>query len=269
MTRPSPRVAVCTLTMDRVEYTKRMLRSLEGSTSVPFDHFIIDNGSRDGTRDLLSSERGRFKRVVLNPANIGLSEGWNQALQLIGDGYDFIVKVDNDCEFVDQRWLEALIEVCEARDRRIVLSPRVEGLGPGMEGGHPRSTAETVGGWTLGHADHVGGICCFAPSEAYRRFRYGRTAMHGYQDVLFSLHVRRRLGWEMGYVEDVRVFHMDTTMGQEPLFPDYWRERLVQERVVYGEHPTVTAMLRVPRRLSLLIRMDRGGLLEGGCAPTC
>lgn len=260
----SPRVAICTLSMDRVEYTKRMVASLEGSTSVPFDHYIIDNGSRDGTREFLRQERDRFKQVVLNPTNVGLSEGWNQALRLMGDGYDYLIKVDNDCEFVDEHWLEALIEVCERRGRRIVLSPRVEGLGPGMEGGHPRSGSESVGPWTLGLTDHVGGLCCFAPAAAYHGFRYGKTAMHGYQDVLFSLHVRRKLGWEMGYVEEVRVLHMDTTMGQEPLYPEYFEDRLVQERSVYGEHPAVTAALRLPRRLSLLVKMDRGGLLEGG-----
>jgi glycosyltransferase involved in cell wall biosynthesis len=259
-----PRVAVCTFTMDREAYTRRMLDSIRVTTSVPFDHYVIDNASTDGTRALLEARSSQLTQVVYNPTNVGLSVGTNQALDMLGERYDYIVKVDNDCEFKSEGWLEALIAVAEARGREVVLSPRVDGLGPGMEGGHPRYGTDRVAGFTIGLTDHIGGICCFAPTAAYRDFRYGKTALHGYQDVLFSIYVRQKLGWDMAYVEDVSVLHMDTTMAQEDVFPEYFRERLNQEREVYGEHPALTALLRVPRRIALLVKMDRGGFIEGG-----
>lgn len=259
---PTPRVAVFTLTMDRLDYTKRMLDSLAASTRLPYDHYIVDNGSTDGTRDFLSSGAAGVKRVVWNAANVGISEGSNQALEAIGDGYDYIVKVDNDCEFVDEGWLEALVSVCEARGRRIVLSPRVDGLGPGLEGGHPRSSWVECAGYRLGLTTHVGGICAFAPAEVYEGYRFERNPLHGLQDVLFSAFVRLDLGYEMGYVEDVRVEHMDETDGQLERYPDYWELRERQKREFYGESPLVSRALWIPRRLSVLWRMDRAGLLE-------
>lgn len=256
------RVAIFTLTMNRLDYTKRMLASLARTTKLAYDHFIIDNGSTDGTREFLASGTAPVRRVVLNEANLGISEGSNQALDLIGDGYDYIVKVDNDCEFVDEGWLEALIDVCEARNRKIVLSPRVEGLGPGLEGGHPRSSWTECAGRRLGLTTHVGGICALAPAEVYRGYRFEPNPLHGVQDVLFSVYVRLNLGYEMGYVEDVHVEHMDSTAGQLERHPDYWEMRSRQKREFYGESPLVTKLLWFPRRLSVLWRMDRGGLLE-------
>lgn len=261
-----PRVAIFTLTMNRLDYTRQMISSLGSSTDVPFDHFVVDNGSVDGTRAFLESRPGRITRVLFNDANVGLPGGWNQALDLVGSDYDYVVKVDNDCEFVEAGWLEALIDVCEGRGKRIVLSPYVEGLSLGNEGGHPRHETTTCAGHVLGLSNHVGGLCLFVPSEAYQGFRFGKTPMHGNNDVRFSLYARLKLGYEMGYVEDVRVRHIETTGGQHLRYPEYWQQRPEQKTRVYGENKVVTRLLRLPRRMVLLWQMDRGGLLEGGIA---
>lgn len=258
-------VAVFTLTMDRIEYTRRTFESLGKSTGMRFDHFVVDNGSTDGTKQFLEANRSRFKGLIINERNTGLANGWNQALDMIGDRYDYIVKVDNDCEFVQHGWLEVLVDVCEACDRRIVLSPRVEGLAaPPFDGGHPRDEWAECEGHVLGLTKHLGGICHFAPREAYRGFRFGKVPDHGNQDVRFSIHARLDLGLPMAYVEDVRVRHMDGSEGQRLRYPDYHEGRAELRRRVYGEPALVTALLRPPRRLALLLRMDRAGLIPQG-----
>lgn len=259
----NPRIAVFTLTMNRLAYTHAMLDSIRRCTEVPFDHFVVDNGSSDGTAEYLSAMRGDFAHVELCPENLGVDGGTALALAAIGNRYDYIVKVDNDCEFLSSDWLAALVDVCHASGDQMVLSPYVEGLGPGLEGGYPRDDHTMIAGRHVGLSRHVGGLCILAPSKAYDGFRMKGRALHADVDVAFSVHVRHDLGMRMGYLEDIRVRHMESTEGQWARYPEYFeaRER-VQSRIVYGERPWVTRALRPLRRIQELRLKRSGGLLE-------
>jgi len=92
------KVAIYTLCRDRLAYSKRCFRSLWQNAGYPVDHYVIDNGSTDGTVEWLYSNAKRFKKIVLEPDNTGISYASNMALDIIGNGYDLIVKMDNDCE---------------------------------------------------------------------------------------------------------------------------------------------------------------------------
>ncbi len=56
----NPKVAGFMLTYDRLEYTMRMLKSLDQSTSYPIDLFIVDNGSKDETKEWFI----KFKNIL-------------------------------------------------------------------------------------------------------------------------------------------------------------------------------------------------------------
>lgn len=256
-----PRVAIYTITMNRLDYTRRMLDTLRRHTLVPFDHFIVDNGSEDGTAEFLEAHREKFAAVQLNRENVGVPLAVNQALDLIGNDYDYVIKVDNDCEFLETGWLRTLVHVSEQLGDGWVLSPYVEGLGEGLEGGYPREDTFDCAGLPVSRSGHVGGLCCFAPFAAYAGFRYRRAHMHGQQDVLFSLHARLDLGLQVGYVEHVRVRHMDTTQGQLSRYPEYFVDRPLQWRTVYGENRLVTSAMHPLSRLIYLRRMATAGLL--------
>jgi glycosyltransferase involved in cell wall biosynthesis len=43
------RVAIYTMTMNRLEYTKRMCKAMDETAGYPFDWYVIDQGSTDGT----------------------------------------------------------------------------------------------------------------------------------------------------------------------------------------------------------------------------
>jgi len=233
------KVAIFTLTKDRLEYTQRMLRSLERFTHIPYDHFVIDNGSTDGTVEFLKSRPGRIVDTIFNQENKGLSIGWNQALDMIGDDYDFIIKIDNDCEILTDDWLEPILEIMKAFDNKIVMSPYVEGLRE-HKGGVPRYARKIINGHRIGLTKHLGGIALVAPAEAYGGFRFDeKLPLKGNQDVTFSASINR-LGYLLGYVEDLRVVHMDTTDGQHKKYPNYFKHREVEMARVYGEQPILT-----------------------------
>lgn len=258
----APRVALFTLTMDRLEYTQRMLSALRTATHIPLDIFVIDNGSTDGTIEYLRAHASDFAHVTENPQNRGISIGTNQALEAIGSDYDYVVKMDNDCEVISDGWLQSLIEVCEAMDRRVAVSPAVSGLSDSRTSRPDRLETVTVAGHELGMVRHLGGLCVLAPIEAWSGFRHGRAALHDNQDVDFSAHVRLRCGMATGYVEDVWVAHMDTTDGQHAKFPEYFDGRGREQQQVWGEPALVTSMLRPLRRALYLRRMKRLGLSD-------
>jgi len=174
-----------------------------------------------------------IKKIVLlkNKENVGISKGSNQALEMIGNNYDIIGKNDDDCRFLSKGWLETIIDVNE-RVKSYVVSPYVEGL-IDNPGGVPRRRVDNpqlspygyVGKNMIGFAPHLGGISVFAPKEAYEGFRWrDMDFYHGIQDVEFSQHCLRS-GFALAYLENIKVEHIDSEIGQREKYPDYYKEK--------------------------------------------
>src|SRR5512134_1510981 len=92
------RVAVLTLTRDRLEYMQHCFASLRHNAGCDYDHFVLDQGSTDGTQRWLMN--GVYAGLSLLHENIGISRGHNKLLdmiQVVGT-YDVYVTFDNDCE---------------------------------------------------------------------------------------------------------------------------------------------------------------------------
>jgi len=218
--KPKSKVAVFTLTMSRLEYTQIMYDSMVKNAGYEFDWFVVDNGSTDGTPDWVG-EKAKF--LVRNEYNLGISKGSNQALDKIGDEYDIIIKVDNDCEFETENWLKDTVDLIE-KQHGLVLSPRVEGLRD-SPGGVPRTQYFYIGDELLGIVPHVGGICVAAHKSAYDKFRWeDNDFLHGEQDYVFSQHCKR-IGKMLCYYEKHIVEHMFTTEGQLKRSPEYFENR--------------------------------------------
>lgn len=239
--RPKQRVAVYTLTMNRLEYTKRMHAAMSKLAGYEFDWFVIDQGSTDGTAEWLKSltrDRkheegdGNFRenlRYRLYEKNVGLSKGWNNIVDFIkSEGeYDVIVKLDNDAEMMTENWLAAMVEIFE-RNRKVILSPYVEGL-DGSPGGVLRQRASgdspymTINDRILGIVPNLGGICFATPIELWVSWKFDE-AYEGNKDYLLSQYARQ-LGYNLFYMEEFRVWHIDGTSGQHKKFPEYFRGR--------------------------------------------
>jgi len=219
------RVAIITLTWNRLDYTKRMFESMKkGLKGIKYDHYIIDQGSNDGTVDYLKklSKTRKGLSLTFNKTNVGLSHGYNQALDKIGNNYDYILHMDNDCEVLSENCLFEIIKIAIATQDSCLLSPFVEGVGSKM----PRIGQAEVEGHMLGLVYHLGGIFTFVPSIIFEHFRYNKDVplYGGGQDAMlsqFSLHN----GFALAYVEDLKIMHMDGTGGQTKKYPEYVKER--------------------------------------------
>lgn len=232
--KQKPKVAIFSLTYDRLEYTKKCFESLDKTAGYPFTHFIIDNGSTDGTKEWLESNRDFSPEqfVIFNEKNKGISAASNQALEYISkEDFDIIVKVDNDCLFLTDGWLAKMVDIWKA-NHRMAMSCYVQGLRDNP-GGAPRYSRGQVRGELIGMTRHLGGICHFVDSKAYKNFRWPEfDFLHGRQDLEFSQHLNNE-GFAMGYLENYYLEHIDGTEGQEAKYPEYFERRKTEKTTRY------------------------------------
>jgi GT2 family glycosyltransferase len=220
-----PRVAIFTLTYNRLELTKKMLKTMTETADYPFDWFVVDNGSTDGTQAWL--KKRRWIKEKLLPTNLGISSGSNLALEMIfeGAGYDIIGKVDNDCEFQTCGWLRDIVDLWK-RNRMLYISPYPEGL-VANPGGGPRIGGAELGPYFVEVAQHLGGLCVFIDASAYKDFRWQDKFLHGNQDAEASLYFRKN-GYMPLYLSKHRVLH--NTEEQLKAYPEYFERRKVEKQ---------------------------------------
>ena len=223
------KVAFYTLTRDRLDYSKHCLSLLRRKAGICYDHYVVDNGSTDGTREwLLKNELG-FRQVFLAPENMGISSASNLALDMIWRScvdYSLIVKMDNDCEIVSDNIMRSIASVFEAK-QNIVLSPYVEGINRQPH----RGSYEEVAGMKIGYTAIVGGLFHVVPSVLYRDYKYPEDLPKAWgQDDHFCAWVKSK-GCDVGYAEDLRVNHFETTNGQCKKYPEYFNRKWKEEHV--------------------------------------
>lgn len=216
-------IAVLSLTRDRLDYTKHCFQTLHEYAGCEFDHYVLDQGSEDGTSDWLRWDYNP-QYLILSPENIGVCRGLNQLLEAAFeiDDYDVVVKFDNDCELTQHKTLKTVAQL--AHDGGCILSPRILGLRQ-----PPQSTRELrIGEEAILDIPQIGGIFMAVPAWAYQEFRYNETnPLYGRDDVDLCWWWRQQ-GGTCGYVKRFEAWHYETTDGQEARYPEYWERKLAE-----------------------------------------
>ena len=227
------KIAIYTLTRDRLEYTKHSFSTLKEKAWYDYDHFVIDNGSTDGTQKWLKANEDSFKKIILLPENIGISKGSNLALQAIykAGQYDLIIKMDNDCEVVSDNILGQIAEIYtdafnQEFNCQFILSPRVEGISrqPKRDGG------TQLAGRTVGYTSIVGGLFHIVPTKVYKKYTYPETLPKAWGQDDHFCHWAKKTGCKVGYIEGLVVNHFETTDGQARRFPEYFERKFKEEK---------------------------------------
>lgn len=215
-------VAVLSLTRDRLAYTQHCFASLYENAGCPFDHFILDQGSTDGTVEWLLKESkavGHF----LAYENLGISKGHNKLLEQAFEfaHYDVVVTFDNDCEVTQPGTLEVAARICQ---EGWVISPTVLGLKQPPKAGEP----VLVGGELVAPYPELGGIFRAMPGSFARGFRFREdNPLWGWDERDVGREAAAQ-GLGSGYLVNWQVNHFETTAGQEARYPAYF-ERKYQE----------------------------------------
>jgi GT2 family glycosyltransferase len=216
-------IAVFSLTRDRLDYTKHCFNSLHEYAGIEFDHYVLDNGSQDGTPEWLEQQfdENAIQCLVLQSENVGICRGLNQLLERTSemDDYDVIVKVDNDCELTQPNTLRDIASL--VLEGGCILSPRILGLRQ-----PPKSVRELhIGGEIIQDVPQIGGIFMAVPAWNYTEFgfRYDESQMI-YDDVQICAAWRQR-GGTCGYVKRFEAWHYETTDRQHFRYPSYFARK--------------------------------------------
>jgi glycosyltransferase involved in cell wall biosynthesis len=233
------KVAIYTLTRDRLEYTQRSFESLRERAGYEYSHLVIDNGSTDGTVEWLKEESNASRlQVAFANRNLGISVASNIALEVIGNRSplhrpDLIVKMDNDCMIKSPDLLRRVVECFQASEQRILgpaflLSPAVIGINK-----QPQVARHTrLGEYQINLTAIVGGLFHVLPATAYLHYRYPENLPYakGQDDALCNYW--KQQGGEVGYIDALMVEHMDGTDAQAEKYPEYFQRKWLEEKQI-------------------------------------
>jgi GT2 family glycosyltransferase len=215
------KIAVLTLTRDRLDYTQHCFDALQRNAGCLYDHHVLDQGSTDGTRAWLT-EQPHLNVHALNK-NLGVGGGINYLLDKINPmNYDVIVTFDNDCELTQPNTIRDLCSIVD--DTNAILSPRILGLN------NPPPTLRRLaaGDDIILETTHLGAICRTAPAWVFDDFRFpdDLPLWGGDEGALCGWF--REKGGTCGYVERLEAWHYEGTDGQHERFPEYFERRVLE-----------------------------------------
>lgn len=212
-----------TLTRDRLDYTRHCFQTLTEHAGSEYDHYVLDQGSTDGTREWLLEDEALD--VTCLDENVGICAGLNHLLATACDPtqYDVIVRFDNDCEVTLP---DTLRIVCEAADdHQAIVAPRVNGLlNP-----PPTLWKTALGPWTLHETAILGGIFMAIPATLFTvgEYRYDeRSPLSTGDEAIVPWW--RSFGGKAGYLDGLSVNHYETTVGQQATYPEYHARKLAE-----------------------------------------
>jgi len=113
------KLSIITLTFNKLEYTKKYIKSLYKYTS-DFELILVDNGSTDGTVEFIKSLPYDNIKTIFNSENLGFSKGNNQGIE-IAEG-EYIGFLNNDI-LLSPNWFEECEKVFQ-KENAAFVSPR-------------------------------------------------------------------------------------------------------------------------------------------------
>lgn len=111
------RVLVGLISHNRLNFTLRALETLQ-NTQLPFDLLIVDNGSTNDTKQILSNKALEYGAKFISIENRNCN-GARDVINHYGLYYDYVIYVDNDA-IMPNHWLEQLLEHAISTDAALL-----------------------------------------------------------------------------------------------------------------------------------------------------
>ncbi len=212
-------ISVILVNWNRRELLRAALESLAVQKNVEFEVIVVDNGSDDGSLEVIGTFASRFPlRLIRNQQNRGFCAANNQGIAA-ARGH-LIALLNNDAE-ADPNWLSALQSACETRtDIGMVASKIVIHFEPTRidKVGHliypdGQNRGRGAGEVDRGQYDHS--TECLWPDGCAALYRKSMLdEIGGFDEDFFAyaddaeLGLRGRIaGWDCVYAPAARVLH--------------------------------------------------------------
>jgi len=131
--RQQPKVVISIINWNGRELLETCLGSLYETISYSnFDVVIVDNGSTDGSVQMVRNEFPEVK-IIQNDDNLGYSKANNQVFERYAETEtEYVVLLNNDTELVEEEWLTTLVDVAESNEEIGVLGCTIVEPGGGI-----------------------------------------------------------------------------------------------------------------------------------------
>ena len=124
------------LSFNRLQYLQTTIAAfLETVGESSYELIVVDSGSRNGSADFLRGlhARGIVSKLVLLPANQGISAGYNHGFAVADPRSEYVMKLDSDIKLLTHGWLaEAIDFLSTNRDVGFVALNQVNHPGLGL-----------------------------------------------------------------------------------------------------------------------------------------
>jgi glycosyltransferase involved in cell wall biosynthesis len=199
-------VTIITANYNKAPFLKATLESVQRQTYTHVEHVVVDDGSTDGSRDILNAYARENKnvKVILNPKNCGcVARLRNQAVH--ASRGKFIINLDSDdllytdaIESLIKKAEEEILDVCYGA--MVYMDEKGSPLGPWTGHGIPYEPGRLIKHMYL------------SPPRMYRRSLYDQTG--GYNE---SKELRVADDWDL-YLQLEEKSRRFGWAGERPLF---------------------------------------------------
>ena len=191
------KVAAITITYNRLDLTKKTIKSFNEKTGVDY-HLFVDNGSTDGTQQWIE----QYDHIQLDK-NYGITYAFVAGVNAL-EGYDYILKLDNDVETVTDDIINKMLRFHKIAGDKYVCSPVDMLIDPYY---YPSILSKLkIGDFNVELVSHTGGAFQLIPvdicrelCEEYRSFTKG--------DYMIG-HYYQRKGYKPAYLKDLQMKHI-------------------------------------------------------------
>lgn len=191
------------------EFLRDCLTSLRLTDYSPYKIVVVDNGSTDGTVEMVKQDF-EWVEVVESKLNLGFAGGSNLGIKYALEKHnpDYILLLSNDTKVVEQNWLRHLVEMAESNSSIGVTGS----LLIGQDGRTQKVGLEIIPGIYLSQLDRgmskVSGACCLIKRTTLEKVGLLDEGYHlaWFEDVDYWERVRKA-GSKVALNERSVIFH--------------------------------------------------------------
>lgn len=220
------RLIITLITFNRLDYTKRTLRTLWATIQVPYYLIVVDNNSTDGTKEYLANlvDRNRANHVIFNDENYypgkACNMGWTEGLEEYPQA-THLMRLDNDMHF-EKGWDLKAEEYFREIDR-------LGQLGLDFDGGENKVPSYYNGMGLVEWPGCVGGPNIvrreiFDSGMRYDESKWENSRSKVQEDSLFSREIKKD-GWLVGHMDE-RLSWTFANKDNWSDYPEYYKKTM-------------------------------------------
>ena len=272
----NPRVLILIVNWNNYADTRACLDSMALLAYDNYQIMVVDNGSTDGSSDLLGKEFPPIKTVDLDQ-NLGFAGGNNVGLEYaLEEDYPFVLLLNNDTLIQDGDFLTKLVEAMDEDQEIGAAAPAIEETDGEVQLSilpYPflgSTLQNSLGLYRPDHGkrqfvDSVAGCCVLIRREAIEDVGYLDSNYFMYGEETEWFYRMRKTGWKILFLPIKSVIHKGKASIKMLERKDFYiesRVNLIYTLVKHGQK--VQAAATIPLMLVLLFFRSIRSLLSGG-----